>query len=119
MAAHKIEQIPGADSKQRGGYMAQSEYRSGGRAVRPRDAATLIIVRQDGSQPRVLMGRRAASHKFMPNKFVFPGGRVDVGDGRLRPPRDLHPAVMDRLRMDRSESRARGLALAAIGETYE
>ena len=119
MAAHKIEQIPGADSKQRGGYMAQSEYRSGGRAVRPRDAATLIIVRQDGSQPRVLMGRRAASHQFRPNKFVFPGGRVDVGDGRLRPPRDLHPAVMDRLRMDRSESRARALALAAIRETYE
>ena len=56
-------------------YVAGSEYRSGGRAVRPRDAATLIIVRSDGGQPRILMGQRAAGHKFMPNKFVFPAAR--------------------------------------------
>ena len=55
----------------------------------------------------------------MPNKFVFPGGRVDHGDCRLRPPRDLHPAVLKRLMKGCSESRARGLALAAIRETWE
>ena len=59
-----------------GGKAAQadkrSEYREKGHpAVRPREAATLVIVRQD-QQPRVLMGKRAASHQFMPNKFVFP-----------------------------------------------
>ena len=99
----------------------QSEYRSsgGGRAVRPRDAATLIVVRQDGPEPRVLMGQRAAGHSFMPNKFVFPGGRVDPGDGRLRPPHDLHPAVMQRLTQGCSETRARALAMAAIRETFE
>lgn len=96
-----------------------SEYRSQGRAVRPRDAATLILVRRDGAQPRILMGQRAAGHKFMPNKFVFPGGRVDPGDGRLRPPCDLHPAVMARLTRDCSPARARALAMAAIRETYE
>ncbi len=96
-----------------------SEYRCGGRAVRPRDAATLIIVRRDGKQPRILMGQRAAGHKFMPNKFVFPGGKVDAGDGRLRPPHDLHPAVMARLTEGCSETRARALAMAAIRETYE
>jgi 8-oxo-dGTP pyrophosphatase MutT (NUDIX family) len=96
-----------------------SEYRSGGRAVRPRDAATLIIVRRDGKHPRILMGQRAAGHKFMPNKFVFPGGKVDAGDGRLRPPHDLHPAVMARLTRGCSQSRARALAMAAIRETYE
>ena len=96
-----------------------SEYRSGGRAVRPRDAATLIIVRRDGKHPRILMGQRAAGHKFMPNKFVFPGGKVDAGDGRLRPPHDLHPAVMARLSKGCSETRARALAMAAIRETYE
>ncbi|MCP4468736.1 MAG: NUDIX hydrolase, partial [Halieaceae bacterium] len=31
--------------------------------MRPRDAATVIIVRRDGAQPRVLMGKRAATHK--------------------------------------------------------
>ena len=78
-------------------YIVDSEIRSQGRAVKPRDAATLIIVRNDGRQPRVLMGQRAAGHKFMPNKFVFPGGKVDAGDHRLQPPHDLHPAVMSRL----------------------
>jgi len=96
-----------------------SEYRAGGRAVRPRDAATLILVRRDGRQPRVLMGQRAAGHKFMPNKFVFPGGKVDPGDGRLRPPHDLHPAVMKRLSRGCSPTRARALAMAAIRETFE
>ncbi len=96
-----------------------SEIRSGGRAVRPRDAATLILVRRDGPQPRVLMGQRAAGHKFMPNKFVFPGGKVDPGDGRLRPPHDLHPDVMKRLSRSCSPARARALAMAAIRETFE
>lgn len=101
------------------GYVSPSELRDKGRAVRPKDAATLIIVRRDGDEPSVLLGKRAASHKFMPNKFVFPGGRVDAGDSRIRPPADLHPAVLERLKKGCSETRARALALAAIRETYE
>jgi 8-oxo-dGTP pyrophosphatase MutT (NUDIX family) len=100
-------------------YISGSEIRSRGRAVRPKDAATLIVVRRDGPQAKILMGKRAASHKFMPNKHVFPGGRVDAGDGRIKPPRDLHPQVLDRLARDCSEFRARALALAAIRETFE
>ena len=68
------------DEKRDSSYISSSELRSTQRAVRPRDAATLIIVRGDGINPRVLMGKRAASHKFMPNKFVFPGGKVDLHD---------------------------------------
>lgn len=104
-------------------YVSASELRGRGRAVRPKDAATLIIVRQaeasGDEEPSVLLGKRAASHKFMPNKFVFPGGKVDPGDSRIRPPHDLHPAVMRRLTMNCSEARARALALAAIRETFE
>ena len=100
-------------------YIKGSEIRSEGRAVRPRDAATMILVRRDGKTPRILMGQRAAGHAFMPNKFVFPGGRVDAGDGRLRPPHDLHPEVMARLCNGCTESRARALAMAAIRETFE
>ena len=106
---------PGYDPK----YIRGSEIRSSGRAVKPRDAATLIIVRSDGAEPRILMGQRAAGHTFMPNKFVFPGGKVDAGDHRLQPPYDLHPAVMARLSRGSSESRARALAMAAIRETFE
>ena len=100
-------------------YISTSELRSASRAVRPKDAATLIIVRGGGKEPRVLMGKRAASHKFMPNKFVFPGGKVDPGDSRILPPLDLHPQVMKRLCRGCSPTRARALALAAIRETYE
>src|SRR5213082_1302342 len=49
-------------------------------AGRPKDAATLILVDRSGSTPKVLLGKRHASHKFMPGKFVFPGGRVDPAD---------------------------------------
>ncbi len=65
------------------------------------------------------MGKRAAGHKFMPNKFVFPGGKVDRGDGGLKPPHDFHPAVLKRLALGCSESRARALGMAAIRETFE
>ncbi len=100
-------------------YISGSELRGSARAVRPRDAATLLIVRREGPEPRVLMGRRAASHAFMPNKFVFPGGKVDPADSRIVPPHDLHPQVMQRLCLGSSPTRARALALAAIRETYE
>jgi 8-oxo-dGTP pyrophosphatase MutT (NUDIX family) len=107
------------DSHLARGYISRGELRDTARAVRPLDAATLIILRRDRDEPRVLLGKRAASHKFMPNKFVFPGGKVDRGDGRIQPPCDLHPQVMQRLRRGCSETRARALALAAIRETYE
>lgn len=100
-------------------YIRKDEIRSKGRAVRPKDASTLIVVRSDLKTPKILMGKRAATHKFMPGKFVFPGGRVDAGDGRLAPPNDLHPAVLKRLEKGCTQTKARALAMAAIRETYE
>jgi len=46
----------------------------------PRDAATLILYRLTSDGPRILMGCRSEGHDFMPNKYVFPGGRVDEED---------------------------------------
>lgn len=48
--------------------------------VRPRDAATLLVLDTSGSQPKLLMGQRHHGLKFMPGKFVFPGGRVEPKD---------------------------------------
>ena len=90
--------------------------------TRPKEAATLIVVRA-GPKPTLLMGKRAASHRFMPNKFVFPGGRLDLIDQRLQVPGNLSRPVMDRLRKVTrktvSDRKLRGLALAAIRETFE
>jgi len=89
------------------------------RAPRPRDAATLILVRRDRGRPEVLMGRRHEGHAFMPNKYVFPGGRVDRSDYRGPAAAELRADVMARLALGASPGRARALAMAAIRETRE
>lgn len=93
------------------------------KVLRPKDAATLILVRRGRGSPRILMGQRASGHAFMPNKYVFPGGRLDAADCRVKPARDLHPATLAklvaRMRGRPSEARARGLAHAAVRETWE
>lgn len=87
--------------------------------MRPRDAATLILVRMKGETPEVLMGCRAAAHAFMPNRYVFPGGRVDPDDARVPVATSLDPFVNDRLMRAASAQRARALAVAAVRETFE
>jgi 8-oxo-dGTP pyrophosphatase MutT (NUDIX family) len=90
-----------------------------GPTLRPKDAATLIIVRREKSQPRILMGKRHSKLAFQPNKFVFPGGRLDPGDQRISVGGNLVPHVLEKACIGTSERRARGLALAAIRETFE
>jgi 8-oxo-dGTP pyrophosphatase MutT (NUDIX family) len=87
--------------------------------VRPRDAATLILFRRGADDPRILMGQRHGGHVFMPNKFVFPGGRVDAADGRIAPLTGLRPEVEERVARGCSATRARALGMAAIRETFE
>src|SRR5580693_4337846 len=86
----------------------------GTRSVRPRDAATLIIVRRDAEKPRVLMGLRGSGHDFMPDKWVFPGGRIDRSDFRAPTANELRPEVAARLHHTAPPSRARALALTAV-----
>jgi 8-oxo-dGTP pyrophosphatase MutT (NUDIX family) len=90
--------------------------------LRPRDAATLIIIDRAGREPKILMGRRHPGHAFMPGKFVFPGGRIEPGDRRMVAAGILHPRAEIALnaRVARaSAQRGRALALAAIRETFE
>ena len=90
--------------------------------IRPKDAATLILVDRSTDRPKVLLGRRHQNHKFMPGKFVFPGGRVEPADRQMASAAHLDPQVEDRLMrgLQRpSPARARALVLAAIRETFE
>lgn len=48
--------------------------------VRPRDAASLILLRGAGRELEVLAGRRPLHLKFMPGVYVFPGGAIDPPD---------------------------------------
>lgn len=89
------------------------------RPVRPRNAATLILLRRDGPKLRVLMGRRHGGHDFMPDKWVFPGGRIDRSDFRAPYATDLRHPVAARVGRTAPPARARALAMAAVRETFE
>ncbi len=91
----------------------------GAKLVKPRDAATLIIVRRDAAKPRLLMGHRGSGHDFMPDKWVFPGGRIDRGDFHAPVASELRPDVAARLNKTGPAHRVRALALTAIRETFE
>ena len=85
---------------------------------RPKDAATLILVRRDQAQPRVLMGKRSGRHDFMPDKYVFPGGRVDATDARAPFVSPLKKATEAKLRLH-SRRAPQAFPLTAIRETWE
>jgi len=105
-------------SKKRG--LQKGETFVPGPALRPKDAATLILIRRDSKTPRVLMGKRAGGSAFMPNLYVFPGGRVDAGDARVPSADELaEPHLGKLLQANIDASRARGLAMAAVRETFE
>lgn len=91
----------------------------GQKALRPRDAATLVLWRKSKRGVEVVMGERHGKHAFMPNRWVFPGGRVDPTDWRVRGASELKPHVGGHLTKAASPARARALAAAAIRETFE
>ena len=95
----------------------------GTKILRPRDAATLIIVDRTESQPKVLMGKRRADLAFMAGKYVFPGGRVDRTDKSVTVADDLRDNEIAKLKVGMrglpTATRARALAAAAIREAFE
>jgi len=92
-------------------------------ALRPRDAASLLLIDRTGHTPRILMGRRHPSLVFMPGKFVFPGGRADTGDGAIAAASELSQDDTQKLLSGMGARatlrRARALGLCAIRETFE
>jgi 8-oxo-dGTP pyrophosphatase MutT (NUDIX family) len=90
--------------------------------VKIRDAATMLVIDRTGASPRVLVGRRHHGHKFMPGKFVFPGGRVERADRHMRSATALDSQVEARLMKEvryPSAEKSRSFALAAIREVFE
>lgn len=92
--------------------------------VKPKPAGTLLILDEQNGRPHVLMGRRHKAHIFMPDVFVFPGGRVDRPDNHAPFYDDLTAPTLQRLmssglRSLATHRRARAFALAAIRETFE
>ncbi|MCD9148610.1 NUDIX hydrolase [Pseudophaeobacter flagellatus] len=85
-----------------------------------RNAATIIALRDRmGENPKVLMGQRGSKAVFMPNKFVFPGGAVDLADATVPLAQPLPAICRDRLADQASTGLDHALAIAAIRELWE
>jgi 8-oxo-dGTP pyrophosphatase MutT (NUDIX family) len=90
--------------------------------LKPRDAATLILIDRAHAVPKVLLGRRHTRHRFMPGKFVFPGGRIEIADRGMPAAAPLHGQDIAHLMRKVSRpsiAKAAAYALAAVRETYE
>ncbi|SNR64747.1 NUDIX hydrolase [Puniceibacterium sediminis] len=84
-----------------------------------RNAATVIVLRDRDTRPRVLMGQRGAAAAFMPNKFVFPGGAVDQADAQVPLGTPLSDLCAARLSEEAAPGLAHALSVAAIRELWE
>jgi 8-oxo-dGTP pyrophosphatase MutT (NUDIX family) len=103
-----------------GGDLRRAAARApGAKAVKPRNAASLIVWRQGGGEPEILMGMRHAKHKFMPSVLVFPGGRVDRADHGVKALTEMRPETEALLRHRATPSLARALGVAAVRELFE
>jgi 8-oxo-dGTP pyrophosphatase MutT (NUDIX family) len=102
--------------------MTKSERNQSFPDSEPHDAATVILIDRSGPTAKVLLGRRHHGHKFMPGKFVFPGGRIETLDRTMSAVSELHPdtqaKLLERVTDPRPEM-ARGFALAAVRELAE
>lgn len=87
--------------------------------LRPKDAATILLLRKRAGEAEILLGCRSDKHVFMPNQYVFPGGRIDRIDYGMPTAGDLHPLVLAKLTRSLDHKRAQALALSGIRETYE
>jgi 8-oxo-dGTP pyrophosphatase MutT (NUDIX family) len=87
--------------------------------VAPKDASTVMLVRDGASGPEVFLQRRVKAMAFAAGMTVFPGGGVDPSDGEAEitwagPGPDWWA---ERFGIDRA--RAQALVCAAVRETFE
>lgn len=86
--------------------------------ARPRDAATVMLLRDTPGGVEVFMLRRAATMAFAPGAYVFPGGSVDPGDAS--PVGWTGPSAADfGGLLGCSAELAGALVQAAVRETFE
>lgn len=86
----------------------------------PVPAATVILVRDGAISPEVLMIERHSRSDFLPDMYVFPGGRVEEEDHALADRTGgLSPERAAELLVTVPAERALSFFVAAIRETFE
>ena len=99
---------------------AAREFAVSGRApVEPRDAATVMLLRDVSHGVEVYLLRRQATMAFAPGMYVFPGGAVDARDHDAEIEWAGPDASTWAVRLGCEERLARALVCAAVRETFE
>lgn len=87
------------------------------------DAASVLLIDDGDAEPRLLMGLRRADHVFLPNKWVFPGGRLEASDGTVVTASPLNGSCRAALERGyagaKEASFAPSIAVAAVRELFE
>ncbi len=89
------------------------------RAPKPRLASTLVLTCGSGENLKILMGQRSNRHDFMPNVYVFPGGRVDRADSYAKYAGRLSARTERILEAAYTPRRSQAIVLASVRETWE
>jgi 8-oxo-dGTP pyrophosphatase MutT (NUDIX family) len=87
--------------------------------AKPRDAATVMLLRPGLAGLEVYMLRRQATMAFAPGAYVFPGGSVDARDADEQVAWAGPDAAAWGQIFDAPPSLARALVCAAVRETFE
>jgi len=91
-------------------------------AVQPRDAATVVVLRDGAGGVEVYLVKRSRMVDFMAGAHVFPGGRLDRDDSSASACALLSAdtaSLQDRLGEAIPAIHAAGLFVAAVRETFE
>jgi 8-oxo-dGTP pyrophosphatase MutT (NUDIX family) len=95
---------------------------SGEAPVVPRQAATVLVLRDSPEGPQVYFMRRPARSSFAASAYVFPGGAVDDADGSgavlALAPRFDPSIAASRMHLDDAGAAA-ALHVAAVREVFE
>lgn len=90
-------------------------------AVHPRQASTVMLIRDTHPGMEVFMVRRAVQSEFMPDVYVFPGGSVNPDDHQAEQAPGLCMSIPPYMGIDPQERTilGTGIRAAAIRELFE
>ena len=57
----------------------------------------MMLIDRSGPCPRCCSAAATHGHKFMPGKFVFPGGRIEALDATMSAVSEIHPDMQAKL----------------------
>ncbi|MEP6695827.1 MAG: NUDIX hydrolase [Pseudonocardiales bacterium] len=97
----------------------RSEMTASASPAVPRDAATVVLLRDSPRGPEAYLLRRVTGMAFAGGMTVFPGGSVDATDAGIDTPWSGPSPAAWAERFATSESLARALVCAAVRETFE